>query len=180
MAMSRRYKLFLIVAAIAFAADQITKIWARAALEYGAPATKVIENFFELRLSFNTGAAFGLLSGTTGARVLLTLVGVIACGVIVLLLRKARDDQPWTTWAFGLVAGGALGNVVDRALFGKVTDFIVWRWYEREWPTFNIADAALVAGVLILLLDVGKEQKREKLRQEQEKGARPAKGAART
>jgi signal peptidase II len=66
------------------------------------------------------------------------------------------------TSALALVAGGAVGNVIDRVLAGKVTDFVVWKWGTHEWPAFNIADVALVVGVAIMFLDVGHEQKKSK------------------
>jgi signal peptidase II len=160
--MPRRYKLFLLVGLLSLAADQLSKVWARTlptdARGYGIPVT-VIENFFDWRLSHNTGSAFGMFGGIGGARVILSLVGVAAVIAIVFLLRKARDDQRRLTWALGLVAGGAVGNVIDRIAFGKVTDFVVWKYHSHEWPTFNVADAALVIGVGLLFFDVGKEPK---------------------
>lgn len=163
--MARRYKLFLIVGLVTFVADQITKVMARAWLEfgngYGKPVS-VIENFWDWRLSFNTGSAFGLFRDTAGGRILLTIIGLGAIVAILWMLRQARDDQKRFTWALGLVAGGALGNVLDRILYGKVTDFVVWRYYDKEWPTFNVADVALVIGVGLLFLDMGKEGKEAK------------------
>src|SRR5690606_35604140 len=94
--MPRRYKIFLWVASMTFIADQVTKLWARRLPTdprgYGI-AQPVIENFFDWRLSFNTGSAFGLFNDMGGARVFLTLVGMIAIGAIVWMLRQARDDQ---------------------------------------------------------------------------------------
>jgi signal peptidase II len=161
--MSRRWKIFAIVAVATAFLDQITKYAARAALptdERGLGiAVPVIENFFDWRLSYNTGSAFGLFGSVGGARVLLTIVGVIAIGAILWMVRQARDDQRRLTWALGCVAGGAVGNIIDRILFGKVTDFVVWKYYDKEWPTFNVADVALVVGVGLLFLDMGKEGK---------------------
>src|SRR4029450_6959941 len=61
-----------------------------------------------------------------------------------------------------LLAGGALGNIIDRALYSKVTDFIVWKVGSHEWPTFNVADAALVVGIAGLLIDLKPEDKKAK------------------
>ncbi len=163
--MPRRYKIFGFVAGLVILLDQITKAWARGSLgKYGFEGYTVVQNYFDLRLSFNTGSAFGLFSSVEGARWFLTAVGIGALFAIVYILRKGEDHQKWMTTALGLIAGGAVGNVIDRILFGKVTDFVVWKipWEGafKEWPAFNIADSALVVGVLIMFLDVGREQKK--------------------
>jgi signal peptidase II len=165
----RRWKWFTVFAVVTLVADQVTKLWARHGLPvdsrgYGKPVS-VIENFFDWRLSYNTGSAFGLFSSVTGARIFLTIVGMIALGAIVWMVHKGRDDQRRLMVGLGLVGGGAIGNVIDRVAFGKVTDFVVWKWYSHEWPTFNVADAALCVGVGLLFLDLGKQAKEEKAKQ---------------
>jgi len=159
--MTRRWTIFTAVGIATIAFDQITKYWARAVLPvddrgYGI-AVPVIQNFFDWRLSYNKGSAFGLFDSIGGARVFLTIVGIIAVGAIVWMVKQARDDQTRLNWALGLVAGGAIGNIYDRVMFGEVTDFVVWKYYDTQWPTFNIADVALVVGVGLLFLDFGKE-----------------------
>ncbi|ACY16986.1 signal peptidase II [Haliangium ochraceum] len=179
--MPRRWNLFLIVSLVSLVADQITKIWARSALPtvtgpngrlYGV-AQPVVENFFDWRLSFNTGSAFSLFSGE---RVFLTVVGLLAVGIVFYMVYRARNDQTKLALGLGLVAGGAIGNLVDRILFGKVTDFVVWKYYETEWPTFNIADVALVIGVGLLFLDMWSEMKLEAQENEKAKKLEAAKG----
>ena len=179
----RRYKWFLLFGAVTFVLDQVTKYWARNDLPtndagFGLPVS-VIENFWDWRLSYNTGSAFGMFSNANYARIFLTVVGLVAMGAIVWMVHKAKDDQKRLAVGLGLVGGGAIGNVVDRVLFGKVTDFVVWRWYEHEWPTFNVADAALCVGVGLLFLDMGKQAKLEKAQKaaEAEKNREGAKGA---
>jgi signal peptidase II len=168
--MARRYKLFGLITLAVLIVDQITKWIARARLTFGVPVP-VVDGYFDWRLSFNKGSAFGLFSSTTGARIFLTIVGIGACAFIVHVLRKAEDWQKWFTSALALVAGGAVGNVVDRLLAGKVTDFIVWKFHTKEWPAFNVADAALVAGVIIMFLDLGREQKKMREKKLAEKEA---------
>ncbi len=161
----RRWKLFLVLAPLTILVDQLTKLWARHSLptvpdasgRMVGKAVPVIENFFDWRLSHNPGSAFGLFGGTSGARIFLSIVGVIAVVAIVWMLKKARDDQTRLIIALGLVAGGAIGNLIDRIYNGIVTDFVVWKYYQHEWPTFNVADVALVVGVGLLFLDIGKE-----------------------
>jgi signal peptidase II len=153
--MPRRYKIFVAISLLAIVLDQLTKLWARQALtSLGFHGQSVIDGYWLWRLSYNTGSAFGLFNqyGAWG-RVLLSLVGVLACGFIVAMLRKTADEQRWQTAALALVGGGAIGNVIDRVAFGKVTDFVVWRYGTFEWPAFNVADAALVVGVAILFVD---------------------------
>ncbi len=178
-----KWKLFAIVSVLSLIADQITKIWSRAALPVGPdgcqgtldvvdsivarrcvgmPVT-VIENYWDWRLSMNPGSAFGLFSSTgTFGRVMLSVVGVLAVGGMIWMLRKARPDQRVLHWALAFVAGGAVGNLIDRMYFGVVTDFVLWRYKTKEWPVFNIADVVLVVGVGLMFIDIQKEGKREK------------------
>jgi signal peptidase II len=195
-----KWKLFWIVAVISLVADQVTKIWARAELPtYGATpcdipedlvagrcggeAVAVIESFWHWRLSMNSGSAFGLFSsqGQVG-RWLLSLVAVAAVAGMVWMLKKSRPDQKALHWALALVAGGAVGNLIDRVVYGVVTDFVLWHWgsakaagnpnfFKTEWPVFNIADVALVIGVALMFVDMHQEGKRdrEKKRRKREK-----------
>ncbi len=164
MNLDRRWKLFLIIAPITCLLDQVTKIWARASLPHakvtggiiGEPVT-VISNYWDWRLSENPGSAFGMFGQTAGSRIFLSVIGVVALVAIVWMLRKAKEDQTRLIWALALVAGGAVGNLIDRVAFGVVTDFIVWKYHTHEWPTFNVADIALVIGVGLLFIDIGKD-----------------------
>jgi signal peptidase II len=167
--MSRRYKLFAFVGVLSIVLDQLTKWWARHELVHAGASSTVIHGYWDWRLSYNTGSAFGMFAGQNGSRIFLSVIGVAATIAILLILRRARDEQKWMTVALALVAGGAIGNVIDRVIYGKVTDFVVWKIGKSEWPAFNIADCALVVGVAIMFLDVGREQKKAK-----EKDARKA------
>lgn len=136
------------IAATVVVVDQLTKWWALEALR-DAPI-QVIGEFFELSLTRNSGAAFNLLQG---AGSILALLAVIVVVVIVFAVGSARDRL--STFALGLVLGGAVGNLLDR-LFrgegladGEVVDFLDFSF----WPTFNIADAAITVGALLALLE---------------------------
>jgi signal peptidase II len=161
--MAAKYRWFVIVFVLSLALDQGSKVWARHSLRPIYPAVKtVLPEFFELRYSENPGSAFGLFRGVPGARYLLFVIGIAALFVVATYLRKAAPSA-WRLGAeLGLLAGGALGNVIDRVLVGRVTDFIVWRVGVHEWPTFNIADAALVVGVIGLLFDMKPEESAKK------------------
>jgi signal peptidase II len=181
----RKWKLFAIVSLVSLIADQATKIWARHVLplECGAAgqgnldvvdalvqrrcvgkAVPFIDGFWEWRLSMNPGSAFGLFSGTGSfGRIMLSIVGIAAVGGMIWMLRKARTDQRILHWALALVAGGAVGNLIDRIYFGVVTDMVLWRYKTTEWPVFNVADVVLVVGVGLMFIDIQKENKREKV-----------------
>lgn len=133
-------------------------------------AVSVISGFWEWRLSMNPGSAFGLFTslGPAVARWLLTLVGIGATIGMVLMLRKSRRDQRILHWALALVAGGAIGNLVDRIVYGVVTDFVLWRYDTHEWPVFNVADVVLVVGVGLMFIDIRRENR---LKAEAQRGA---------
>jgi signal peptidase II len=192
----KKWQLFLIVGALSLLADQATKIWARASLPVvrhqgdamcivpedivrraciGHPVP-VIDGFWEWRLSMNPGSAFGLFSSQTGARIGLSIVGIIAVFGMLWMLRKSRSDQRILHWALALVTGGAIGNLVDRIYYGVVTDFILWRYHTHEWPVFNVADIVLVIGVGLMFIDIQKEGRREKARKAQRQAKAKAAG----
>ena len=122
----------------------------------------VVDNVWHWRLSMNPGSAFGLFSSQDGARIGLSIVGILAVFAMLWMLRKARSDQKILHWALALVTGGAIGNLIDRIYFGVVTDFILWRYHTHEWPVFNVADIVLVVGVGLMFIDIQKEGRRDK------------------
>jgi len=153
---NRKYILFVAFAVVTLVLDQWTKVMARSALQslpLGSTKT-VIEGFFDLRFSENTGVAFGLLQTLPGGRFILTAVALLALSLVWFYLKRTEAHHTRLHVALGLIGGGAIGNLVDRILLGKVTDFIVWRYKHHEWPAFNVADAALVIGVGLMLIDI--------------------------
>jgi len=152
-ASSRRYAVFGVLATVSLVLDQWTKMLARADLKPAGPfhPKVIIENYFMLRYSENPGVAFGMLQSLSGGRIVLTLLAIAALVMVLAYLRQTDPRATRVHAALGLIGGGAIGNLVDRAMFGRVTDFIVWHVREHEWPAFNIADAAITIGVLALL-----------------------------
>jgi len=146
--MPKRWKIFLAIMSASIIADQITKFIARDALE-GKGRIPVIENFWDWVLAFNTGSAFSMFSG---ARTFLTIVGIGAVLAVFWLIHTSKDQPTSVIVALGLMAGGAIGNLIDRIWLGKVTDFVLWRYYEHTWPVFNIADVCLSVAVGLFLL----------------------------
>jgi signal peptidase II len=148
--------LFGAAAVLSLVLDQWTKVLARTHLKPLGPwgGKTVIANYFDLRFSENTGVAFGMFQRLPGGRIWLTLIALIALLLVGYYLLKSGPRQTRLHLALGLVGGGAIGNLVDRIAFGRVTDFIVWHIGRHEWPAFNIADAALVVGVALMALDM--------------------------
>jgi signal peptidase II len=169
----RKYWAFGAAFLLSLLADQASKVWARASLK-GHPPLVVVKDYFDFHYSENPGSAFGLFRDVSFMRYVILVIGVVAVGVIVSFLRRARPERLRLAAELGLLAGGALGNLIDRVMYQKVTDFILWKapmsgWLcgaiskvmgllgsdlrYCEWPTFNVADAALVVGVIALLFD---------------------------
>jgi signal peptidase II len=142
----------LIVAALTLIADQATKylVLHDPRLEVGERIA--VTPFFDLVLAMNKGISYGLFPqhGEIG-RWLLVMVNLAATGLFIFWLMRANDRL--LAAAVGFLIGGALGNAVDRALYGAVVDFVLLHWGEWRWYVFNIADAAIVAGVIGLLYD---------------------------
>ena len=180
-----KWKAFWIVSILSLVADQATKIWARAVLPVsghgtlpngvcavpedmashrcGGVAVQFIDGFWEWRLSMNPGSAFGLFGGQSFARIFLSVVGIAAVIGMGWMLKKSRPDQRVLHWALAFVAGGAVGNLIDRIYYGVVTDMVLWRYKTHEWPVFNVADVVLVIGVGLMFIDIQKEGRREKV-----------------
>ncbi len=136
--------LLLVTAAVAITFDQITKAVVRAALEPGQ-SLPVVEGWFYLTHVRNTGAAFGLMPGQRGLFILTSLLVLVAIG---LYWWRARPRSLVLALSLGLVSGGAIGNLIDRALSGRVTDF----FDTLIIPIFNIADMAIVGGAIGLFV----------------------------
>jgi len=117
---------------------------------------RVIPGFFEIVHSQNRGVAFGVFNDSTSEwRSILLVVGsLVAVAVISAMLWKPGKLDRKTMWGCALILGGAAGNLVDRLLFGQVTDFLLFHVGDYQWPTFNVADSAIVIGSGLLLLDL--------------------------
>jgi len=114
----------------------------------------VIPGFFNITHVRNKGAAFSLFSGAPEAfrSLFFATVTIVAIVVIVLLIRKTNERL--LIVAFSLIAGGAVGNLIDRVRYGEVVDFIQWYVKSYYWPSFNIADSAITVGVCLLAVDM--------------------------
>ena len=147
-----RYGLWLLLAALVVLLDLYTKQLAMQHLELYRP--NAVFSWLNFTLAHNTGAAFSFLAGGGGwQRWFLSVVAVIIVGVLLVWLWRLPHRARLLPSALALVIGGAIGNVVDRIRFGYVVDFIDVHYAGWHWPAFNLADSAIVAGVILLLLD---------------------------
>jgi signal peptidase II len=142
----------LSVAAVALIADQASKAWILYVYDIGAKGVVTITPFFDLILVWNRGVSYGLLPQDSDlGRWALILFAFVAAFALVIWL--ARVTSPLAAAAMGLVIGGAVGNAIDRILYGAVADFFSFHAYGYQWYIFNIADVAIVAGVIGLLYE---------------------------
>ena len=141
--------------------DQLSKQLLLGYLVKAGAMVPVIDGFFRLVMVWNRGVSFGLLGADGGSLPawVLSAVAVAVCVGLFVWLR--RTDRTLTGWGIGLVMGGAIGNVIDRARWGAVFDFADFHVGHWHWPAFNIADSAIVVGVALMLIDslVGEKQR---------------------
>ncbi|WP_269531943.1 signal peptidase II [Chitinimonas sp. BJYL2] len=131
--------------------DQTTKLLIEAAFDFG----HVMPVFpgFNLVLTYNPGAAFSFLADAGGwQRHFFTVLALVVSAVIIVVLRKHWAQRRFAL-ALALVLGGAIGNVIDRIAYGHVIDFLDVYWGNAHWPAFNIADAAICVGAVLIALD---------------------------
>jgi signal peptidase II len=139
------------VAVIVILFDQLTKIAVAKVFAYGS--SHVVAPFFNLVLVYNRGAAFSFLAMAGGwQRWAFTALGVGAALLICYLLKRHGNQKLFCT-ALSLIMGGAIGNVIDRLLYGHVIDFLDFHVGGWHWPAFNLADSAITIGAALLVFD---------------------------
>jgi len=142
---------WLALAALIIVLDQLTKVYFNTAFQYGERVN--ILPFFDFTLVFNRGAAFSFLASEEGwQRWFFTVLGCVAAMVIVWMLRRTHG-QPRFSLALTLILGGAIGNVIDRVVYGHVVDFLLFYWNDWQFPAFNLADVGITCGAVLLVLD---------------------------
>lgn len=141
-------RLGLGIAGTVFVLDQVSKHVSERALDYGAPV-EIVPSLLSLLLIHNTGIAFSIGHGLDSLA-LIALTALITIGV-VWIWRGATEGGAAAATAFAMILGGALGNLVDRVLYGHVIDFLWLHLGERSFFVFNLADVALTFGPILLL-----------------------------
>jgi signal peptidase II len=141
------------VALAILALDQFTKFLALFRLSAGLPVP-LVDDLLALTLVMNPGLAFGIFGATPpGWRWLVALLSLGALAVLAVLSARLLPSGGWLApVSLGLIFGGAVGNLIDRARFGAVVDFIDLYWRGYHWPAFNVADSAITVGVGLLAL----------------------------
>ncbi len=140
----------LVTAIISVFLDQLTKAIVRKVI-ITRGTIQIIRGYFQIAYAENTGAAFGMFRGQN---TIFIVISIVAMGLMLAYYRQFKKNT-WMKISLGLLLGGALGNLTDRILLQYVIDFIRVRWWFlrwRWWPSFNIADAAVCAGGIMLVL----------------------------
>jgi signal peptidase II len=146
----------VIAAIVTLALDQASKLWLLYVFDIGHRGTVKVTPFFDLVLAWNIGISFGWFQNDSQAAQIALMV-IKAAAVIALAIWMARSRTVMATVALGLIIGGAIGNAIDRFVYGAVVDFALFHLQiggkPFNWFVFNLADVAIVAGVAALLYD---------------------------
>ncbi len=141
----RRWVPFVVSAVIIFALDRITKLWVlNKVAKEGAIR---VSSFFNIVYVTNKGGAFGI--GRHSEGYFFIVASVVAMVVVLLLVRKMKNPTLISCVSLGAVFGGGLGNLYDRLVYGSVVDFLDFHIGNAHWPAFNLADSAVVVGVIV-------------------------------
>jgi signal peptidase II len=140
--------------------DQFSKLWADSALELHR-SIELIPSL-AIRKVYNSGAAFSFLGNASGwQRWFFIALALLVVIVLTVWLYRLQKNQLRMALALSLVLGGAVGNLIDRVLYGYVIDFIDVYYASWHWPTFNVADSAITVGAALLLLDAFTSHKKD-------------------
>jgi signal peptidase II len=150
---------YYVVAVVVFLIDYVSKKIIDRTVELDSERIPVIGDFFIITHIRNNGAAFGMLQGARWFFLLITVVVVV--GILWFLHRSYRTGSALLLFALAMILGGAIGNFLDRALFGEVVDFLQFNFGEYTFPIFNLADSAIVCGVGLIILDALLSMKQE-------------------
>ena len=162
--MGRKYMLLIVISLFLIAVDQMTKIYVHSHFELGESIT-VIPGFFNFTYVRNLGAAFGIFTDSpeTFRHIFFLSIPLVAVAIIVFFIYGLPESESVQVMALSSIAGGAIGNYIDRIQHGYVIDFLDVHYKNiYNWPVFNIADSAIVVGVGILTVLMIQEYIEEK------------------
>lgn len=139
--------------------DQLSKIFILDVMN--PPQTIEILPFANIVLAYNKGVSFSMMANSsTYGPYILAIVALLICAGLVWWMRKEKDK--WTRVGIALIIGGAVGNVIDRFLYGAVVDFVDLHAFGYHWPAFNVADSAICIGAFLILLRAFRLSKEKK------------------
>lgn len=132
--------------------DQLTKWFAETLLVIHEPVPVLA--FFNLTLMYNPGAAFSFLADAGGwQRWFFLILSVVVSGILIIWMSRLKRHEIRLAVALALIVGGAIGNLIDRVLYGHVIDFIQLYYESWYWPAFNIADSAITVGAVLWIIE---------------------------
>jgi signal peptidase II len=151
------------IAAVVILIDRLTKIWINTHI-YLSHGITIIPNFFRLDHVLNTGAAFSVFSESHSpnkVRYFLIAFSIFAVLIVLVMLWRTGQTLSTASVALALILGGALGNLYDRIVYLHVVDFLEFHIKHYFWPSFNIADSAIVIGACLLLIEIFRPQPKD-------------------
>lgn len=156
MSRARLRFLYFTLSAVVILCDRLTKFVVARRIELNFGSVQVIPNFFSITHVENAGAAFSLFADWSPRVRIPMLVGFSSLAMIVVcyLLWSSAQRFTWSGLALSFILGGAIGNLYDRILYGRVTDFLHFYIGTHLWPDFNLADSAIVCGACLLSIDL--------------------------
>lgn len=162
--LQRKYLLLMSMTGLLISLDQLSKLYVHTQFQLHE-SLPVITNFFDITYVRNYGAAFGFLAHAPDffRELFFLMVPPIACGIILYIMRSIRNEDTPQIIALSSIFAGALGNYLDRLQFRYVIDFLDFHVRNYSWPAFNIADMAIVGGVLLLTFIMLRETKQPKI-----------------
>lgn len=152
--MTRKLILLACISSLVIAIDQLSKTYIHTQFQLHE-SRAILENFFNLTYVRNFGAAFGFLGQAplVFREIFFLTMPPLACVLILYIMSGLRENQTWQVSSLASIFGGALGNYIDRLHYRYVIDFLDFHYYGKQsWPAFNIADAAIVGGVTMLVI----------------------------
>lgn len=157
-----RWLLFSLIVGVGLLVDQATKLYVDRVMTLHQ-SIPVIDGLFSFTYLRNRGAAFSFLSEASWRLPFFIVITLIAAVVILVALKKMRDDQKLAQISLAMIFSGAIGNLIDRVRLGEVIDFLDVYWRTHHWPAFNIADSLICVGVALVALDMVREERRQTL-----------------
>ncbi|NJD37350.1 MAG: signal peptidase II [Geobacter sp.] len=155
-----RWRLFSIIVGVGLLADQATKLYVDKVMTLHQ-SIPVIDGLFSFTYLRNRGAAFSFLSDVSWRLPFFIAVTLIAAVVILVAMKKMREDQKLAQTSLAMIFSGAVGNLIDRVRLGEVIDFLDVYWRTHHWPAFNVADSLICVGVALVAVDMIREERRQ-------------------